>query len=93
MSAYLMTDRDIKEKIRLEEMGIFADREAEITQTMNMLTQLGYNPVLKCWANGHIQVKSKMGVKWNYYAHSGTIVGFHYKKIGLSELIKLLDDK
>lgn len=62
-------------------------------ETVDMLTQLGYNPVLKCWANGHIQVKSKMGVKWNYYAHSGTIVGFHYKKIGLSELIKLLDDK
>lgn len=68
-------------------------RQAETTNALQILKANGYEPVLKNWQTGQINVKSKRGVGYTYYSHTGTIVGYGYTHInGIDDLLRLLSD-
>lgn len=58
---------------------------------INVLSLSGYSPRLMCMDNLHIQVNSKHGRLFNYYAGTGTIMGYGQTDVrGLNALLELL---
>lgn len=67
-----------------------AKKETAIAKALETLNRNGIHATLLNHANAHIQVTSKSGVKYSYYATTGTITGYGETSVkGLNWLIKL----
>ena len=67
-----------------------AEKEIAINKSLETLNKCGIHARLLNHANSHIQAIGKNGVKYSYYATSGTITGYGETSIkGLNWLIKL----
>lgn len=67
-----------------------AEKETAIAKALETLNRNGIQATLLNHANAHIQATSKSGVKYSYYATTGTITGYGKTSVkGLNWLIKL----
>lgn len=76
----------------LKELATYnlAQKETAITNALETLHKQGIKARLLNHANAHIQAIGKNGVKYSYYATSGTITGYGETPIkGIKWLIKL----
>lgn len=68
----------------------FAQKETAITNALEALHKQGVKARLLNHANAHIQAIGENGVKFSYYATSGTITGYGETPVkGVDWLIKL----
>ena len=72
------------------------DKAWSVLRAMNALVYAGFRPITKALDNGHIQVWSKKGTQFNYFATTGTIMRSGrtaYACKGMKNLLRLLNEE
>lgn len=90
---FILEDMDHFRDIWNQRRGEYAyfQRTQAALNAINVLSLSGYSPRLMCLDNLHIQVNSKHGRLFNYYAGTGTITGYDQTDVrGLNALLELL---
>lgn len=77
----------------LREFNLF-EKKHKIELALEVLKNNGIRARLMNAQNGHILATSKRGIKYSYYAGTGTIAGYYNTSVfGLDWLIKLCKDQ